>query len=56
MALAPGVVTTAPLPATVPLLGYTLEQALVVRVDGRGLVLGIGCGHPGMAAFVERAE
>lgn len=32
------------------------EQALVVRVEGRGLVLITGCGHPGLERLVERAE
>lgn len=32
------------------------EQALVVRVEGEGLVLITGCGHPGLETLVERAE
>jgi len=32
------------------------EQALVVHVEGKGLVLITGCGHPGMKKLVERAE
>ena len=32
------------------------EQALVVRVEGEGLVLITGCGHPGLERLVERAE
>lgn len=32
------------------------EQALVVRVAGKGLVLITGCGHPGLETMVERAE
>ena len=32
------------------------EQALVVRVEGEGLVLITGCGHPGLEKLVERAE
>ena len=32
------------------------EQALVVNVDGEGLVLIIGCGHPTIERLVERAE
>jgi 7,8-dihydropterin-6-yl-methyl-4-(beta-D-ribofuranosyl)aminobenzene 5'-phosphate synthase len=53
--LAPGVGTTGPLPRQL-LLGYTLEQALVVKLQGKGLVLIIGCGHPGLEALVQRAE
>jgi len=32
------------------------EQALVVHVAGKGLVLITGCGHPGLEKLVERAE
>jgi 7,8-dihydropterin-6-yl-methyl-4-(beta-D-ribofuranosyl)aminobenzene 5'-phosphate synthase len=32
------------------------EQALVVNVNGQGLVLIIGCGHPTIERLVERAE
>lgn len=32
------------------------EQALVVHVDGHGLVLITGCGHPGLERLVARAE
>lgn len=32
------------------------EQALVAAVEGRGLVLITGCGHPGLERLVERAE
>ena len=34
--------------------GY--EQALVVHVNGQGLVLITGCGHPTLETLVERAE
>jgi 7,8-dihydropterin-6-yl-methyl-4-(beta-D-ribofuranosyl)aminobenzene 5'-phosphate synthase len=54
--LAPGVATTGPLPVELFILGYTLEQGLVVHVQGKGLVLIIGCGHPGVEALVTRAE
>jgi 7,8-dihydropterin-6-yl-methyl-4-(beta-D-ribofuranosyl)aminobenzene 5'-phosphate synthase len=54
--LAPGVATTGPLPVELFILGYALEQALVVHVQGKGLILIIGCGHPGVEALVTRAE
>jgi 7,8-dihydropterin-6-yl-methyl-4-(beta-D-ribofuranosyl)aminobenzene 5'-phosphate synthase len=53
--LAPGVATTGPLPVQL-LLGYTLEQSLVVNVKGLGLVVIVGCGHPGLRHIVESAE
>jgi 7,8-dihydropterin-6-yl-methyl-4-(beta-D-ribofuranosyl)aminobenzene 5'-phosphate synthase len=36
--------------------GLTREQALVINVAGKGLVLIIGCGHQGLVRIVERAE
>jgi 7,8-dihydropterin-6-yl-methyl-4-(beta-D-ribofuranosyl)aminobenzene 5'-phosphate synthase len=54
--LACGVGTTGSLPVQLFVFGTTLEQALVVRVADRGLVLIVGCGHPGIAALVEQAE
>lgn len=59
--IAPGVATTGVLPyeesfpfmLTQPRSG---EQALVINVAGRGLVLITGCGHPGMDRLVARAE
>lgn len=32
------------------------EQSLVVNVEGKGLVVIMGCGHPSMERIVERAE
>lgn len=54
--LAPGVGTTGPLPVQLFLLGYTLEQSLVVNVAGKGLVVIIGCGHPGVEKILDRAS
>jgi 7,8-dihydropterin-6-yl-methyl-4-(beta-D-ribofuranosyl)aminobenzene 5'-phosphate synthase len=54
--LAPGVATLGPLPRALFLMGYTLEQALAINVQGKGLVLLVGCGHPGIEALIERAE
>jgi 7,8-dihydropterin-6-yl-methyl-4-(beta-D-ribofuranosyl)aminobenzene 5'-phosphate synthase len=54
--LAPGLATTGPLPRALFLMGYVQEQALVVNVKGKGLVLLVGCGHPGIEALIERAE
>jgi 7,8-dihydropterin-6-yl-methyl-4-(beta-D-ribofuranosyl)aminobenzene 5'-phosphate synthase len=54
--LAPGVGTTGPLPVQLFLLGYTLEQSLVVNVAGKGLIVIVGCGHPGVERILERAS
>ncbi len=56
MLLAPGVGTTGGVPVQLFVFGTTWEQALAVRVAGKGLVLLVGCGHPGIGALVERAE
>lgn len=54
--LFPGVGVTGPLASGLFLLNYTLEQSLVYHLAGKGLVVIIGCGHPGIQAIVERAE
>ncbi|MBN1316284.1 MAG: MBL fold metallo-hydrolase [Anaerolineales bacterium] len=54
--IVPGVGVTGPLPSGLFLLNYTLEQSLVYHLDGKGLVVIIGCGHPGIRAIVERAQ
>lgn len=61
MAIAPGVASLGRQPFVQPFpfclwepLGY--EQSLVVHVEGKGLVIITGCGHPTMERIVERAE
>ncbi len=54
--LAPGIATTGPLPRALFVMGYVQEQALAIHVKGKGMMLLIGCGHPGVEAIVERAE
>ncbi len=54
--LAPGIATLGPLPRALFLMGYTLEQALAINVEGKGIVLLVGCGHPGIEALIERTE
>jgi 7,8-dihydropterin-6-yl-methyl-4-(beta-D-ribofuranosyl)aminobenzene 5'-phosphate synthase len=54
--LAPGVGTTGPLPVQLFLLGYTLEQSLVVDVAGKGLIVIVGCGHPGIERILNRSS
>ncbi len=54
--LAPGVGTTGPLPVQLFLLGYTLEQSLVIHVAGKGLIVIVGCGHPGIERILEQAS
>lgn len=61
MVIAPGVASLGRQPFVQPFpfclwepLGW--EQSLVVNVEGRGLVIIMGCGHPSMERIVERTE
>jgi len=54
--IAPGVATMGPIPRQLFFLGWTPEQSLAVNVEGKGLVLIIGCGHSTIERIVERAE
>ena len=54
--LAPGVATTGPIMKAIWLMGPVLEQAMLVNVAGKGVVMIVGCGHPSLARLVERAQ
>jgi 7,8-dihydropterin-6-yl-methyl-4-(beta-D-ribofuranosyl)aminobenzene 5'-phosphate synthase len=54
--IGPGVALLPPLPRMLFWLGYVAEQALVVNVRGRGLVLITGCGHPEIELTLAAAE
>lgn len=54
--LAPGVASEGPIGRAIFGMGLTQEQALVVNVAGKGLVLIVGCGHQGLKRIFERAE
>ncbi len=54
--IAPGVASMGPIPRQMFFFGWTLEQSLAVNVEGKGIVLIIGCGHPTLPRIVERAE
>jgi len=54
--IAPGVASIGPIPRQLFFLGWTLEQSLAVNVEGKGIVLIVGCGHQGVQRIVERAE
>lgn len=53
--IAPGVWTTDPLPRHLYFLGLVREQSLAIRVAGKGLVVIVGCGHPGVGRIVTAA-
>jgi len=54
--IAKGLALTGPMPASLFLLGYLVEQALVVNVLGKGLVVVIGCGHPTLPVILNRVK
>ena len=54
--IGPGVAVLPPLPRMLFWLGPIAEQALVVNVRGRGIVLVTGCGHPEIERTLAAAE
>ena len=54
--LAAGVATTGTISRALFFFGRTPEQALLVNVEGRGLVVVVGCGHQGVPRLLERVE
>lgn len=53
--IAPGVATTGTIPRHL-FIGRVDEQALVVNVAGRGLVLIVGCGHQTVPKLISRTQ
>ncbi|WDP88488.1 MAG: MBL fold metallo-hydrolase [Desulfobacter sp.] len=51
-----GMATTGPLARSLFLMGPTLEQALLARIKGKGLVVITGCGHPTIETILEMAR
>ncbi len=54
--IANGVATIGTIPNHDFFLGWIAEQALAVNVEGKGIVLIVGCGHQTLPKIVERAE
>ena len=54
--LFPGVASMGPIPRQLFFLGWTPEQSLAANVEGKGIVLVIGCGHSTLQRIVDRAE
>jgi 7,8-dihydropterin-6-yl-methyl-4-(beta-D-ribofuranosyl)aminobenzene 5'-phosphate synthase len=52
--LAPGVASIGVIPRNLYLLGYTREHSLAVNVEGKGIVVIIGCGHQTIERILER--
>ncbi len=54
--LAPGIATTGPIARQLFLLGWTPEQALIVNVAGKGIVVIVGCGHQALTRLISRVR
>ncbi len=54
--LAEGLASTGPLTRAIWLMGPIAEQSLLVNVEGKGLVMIVGCGHPQLPRLIERAQ
>lgn len=56
IAVGKGVATTGTIPRELFVLGRVDEQALAVNVDGKGIVLIVGCGHQTVQKLLERTQ
>ena len=54
--IGPGIATTGTIPRMLFLLGWTPEQALMVNVRDKGIVVIVGCGHQGLRRLMSRVE
>ena len=54
--IAEGVASIGAIPTQLFLGGWTPEQALAVNVEGKGIVLIIGCGHQTLLKILKRTE
>jgi 7,8-dihydropterin-6-yl-methyl-4-(beta-D-ribofuranosyl)aminobenzene 5'-phosphate synthase len=54
--IAEGVASLGTIPNQLFFLGWTMEQALACHVEGKGLVVVVGCGHQTLPRIIERAE
>ena len=52
--IAPGVATIGTIPRQLFLAGWVEEQALAVHVEGKGIVLIVGCGHQTVEKILDR--
>lgn len=53
--LAPGIATTGPIARNLA-IGRIDEQALVINVEGRGLIILVGCGHQTLPKLLTRID
>lgn len=51
-----GIASIGVIPRNLFIMGYTLENSLAINVEGKGIVLIVGCGHQTIERIVERAR
>ena len=51
-----GIVSIGPISRAIWLAGIVEEQSLAINLEGKGIVLIVGCGHPSIERIVKRAE
>jgi len=51
-----GVYTIGNIPRHLFLMGYVEEQALAIKLEGKGIVLIVGCGHQTIQKIIERTK
>jgi 7,8-dihydropterin-6-yl-methyl-4-(beta-D-ribofuranosyl)aminobenzene 5'-phosphate synthase len=51
-----GVATTGTIPSYLFFTGWTLEQTLAINVEGKGIVLIVGCGHQTLPRLIKRGQ
>ncbi|MFX1434668.1 MAG: MBL fold metallo-hydrolase, partial [Promethearchaeota archaeon] len=56
MVIAKGVATIGTISNSLFLMGLVQEQALAINVEGKGVVLVVGCGHQTLPRIIERTE
>lgn len=54
--IASGVYTIGNIPRHLFIMGYVEEQALALRLEGKGIVLIVGCGHQTIQRIIERTK
>lgn len=54
--LSNGIVSIGPIHRALWLMGLTAEQSLAINVEGKGIVLIVGCGHQKIERIIKRTE
>ncbi|MBY8992477.1 MAG: MBL fold metallo-hydrolase [Candidatus Lokiarchaeota archaeon] len=54
--IANGIASIGPIQSSMFFFGPTFEQALAINVEGKGIVVIVGCGHQGIQKIIDRVE